>query len=919
MDRSHGVLCALWILGIVSCCLGQTLKCGEFSTSQAGTIMSPNFPSNYPDTVTCNWTITVASNQVITLRFHRFQVDLSDRVTFYDGNSTSRPVLNGYLSGYWEDARVSNVRIRTTGPSLHIVFTASGAPSGIGFSASYWAHECHPNTYGMDYCVNTCSCNQNNTLLCNNTSGECTCKSGWETATCDPCTFGYQCQDPFSDCFKKVGSNACECRQGLAINQSTGQCVTTCTPQQNQCSHACGVISTNPYKQQCYCPHGMKLDTANNRTCVECTGLSYGEDCKHQATCIRERTQMVNKINGSCTCYKNWTSTDCSKDFNECSLDVCNSTISSCFNYEGGYLCYCFYGYERVDEYSCRECGRIFTNSTGTITSNFYFPGKTPEVCWWTIIVAADNVIDLDFTYFYLYYTGSNGYVNVYDGANISAPLLRHIDGFNYHGGRLPGLIRSSGSTIHIVQYTGGFYSNGFKVYYTSHKCKEDFHGTNCSTPCKCLKNNTQYCDSITGECVCKPHWTSSDCTVDKNECLVNPLACTNYSECRNLQPGYECNCYLGLVKNTQGQCVVSNESSPSCLRSCSGLCVHMKTSGQEQCYCPIGKELVGDACINCHAGTFGPNCSFQCSCSKNNTVLCDPVTGHCECKPGWTSATCSQDIDECYFDSYKCPQESRCSNKPGDYECICNRYDGFENVDARNCTKMECHNTMTSPSGNLSSPNYPGTYYHGTNCTWRITAEQGNVISVRFDDFSTYQNYDYITFYNGDSVNDQIIGRYSGDINRTVPQIVRSVGNSMFITFTTQTGQTRQGFNAKYYTHPCPDFMYGLTCTETCRCNKTNTEYCENIKGECLCKLGWKGYTCIDDVSECLGINNFLCPPDSDCRNIDGNYTCICHQGFLKNTSSNLCDLYRNNQLPVSCVKKCYCARKQGALVPRR
>ncbi|CAL1540680.1 unnamed protein product, partial [Lymnaea stagnalis] len=86
-------------------------------------------------------------------------------------------------------------------------------------------------------------------------------------------------------------------------------------------------------------------------------------------------------------------------------------------------------------------------------------------------------------------------------------------------------------------------------------ECQDDFYGVNCSTPCTCFKNNTDHCDSITGECVCKPHWTSSDCTVDKNECLVDPLACPNYSECRNLQPGYECNCYLGLVKNTQGQC----------------------------------------------------------------------------------------------------------------------------------------------------------------------------------------------------------------------------------------------------------------------------------------------------------------------------------------------------------------------------
>ncbi|CAL1540683.1 unnamed protein product [Lymnaea stagnalis] len=893
------ILTAIGIFHLVSGTAGQTTACGGILTSQAGTIMSPNFPSNYPDNVTCTWVITVAQNQVIAVRFHRFDVDPSDRVTFYDGNTTSRPVLKGYLGGYWDDSKMSTFRIRTTGPSLLIVFNAWGPPSGLGFSASYWAHECPPFTYGLDYCNSSCSCQESNTHVCNSTSGQCECKSGWQSTRCDVivdvCGAGHQCSDPYESCASRSGVAQCSCRQGLVYNDSTKRCESTCTTQQSSCSHACGVVSTNPHKEQCYCPHGMKLDPANNRTCVECTGWFYGEDCKSLSTCNRQHTKDINKINGSCICYSNWTYSECQSDFDECNLNpsnYCNLTKSKCSNVQGDFACPCLAGYEEINTKMCRECGKIFTNPNGTISSHFYSHDKTNvEVCSWTIAVQAGSVIDLSFTSFGLH----NGIhqtpdtVKIFDGADASAQLLGSFDGLTYHDGLLPpGYVRSSGNTMHIVRYSGQSSSYGFSASYTSHECKEYFHGPTCSTSCNCNKTNTQYCNSVTGQCICKQEWTSYDCSADKDECLVTPRVCPNYSDCKNLQPRYDCPCKAGLVQNDQGQCVYSSESTSSCSRSCGGMCVHMKATGVEHCYCPIGLRLVGDSCVNCSDGTFGPNCTLSCPCARNSTASCDAVTGQCACKPGWTSDSCSQDIDECYSERFSCPVNSDCLNRPGDYECVCQRGQGLENADRKTCKQRECNFILTSPSGTIASPDYPNNYYNNANCTWAITAEQGKVISVRVDTLATELNYDFLTFYNGNNLNGQIIGRYHGD---SIPRIIRSVGNTMFISFTSDGSNVGIGFKANYYSHTCSDFMFGDTCTEQCRCNKTNTEYCGNIQGECLCKLGWKGYTCIDDVRGCLGVNNFLCPRDSDCRNTAGNYECVCHPGFLKNNSTNLCD----------------------------
>ncbi|CAL1542077.1 unnamed protein product, partial [Lymnaea stagnalis] len=243
------------------------------------------------------------------------------------------------------------------------------------------------------------------------------------------------------------------------------------------------------------------------------------------------------------------------------------------------------------------------------------------------------------------------------------------------------------------------------------------------------------------------------------------------------------------------------------------------------------------------------------------------------------TSDNCSQDVDECYWDLYTCPGYSRCRNTPGDYDCDCDKSYGLENDDHRTCKRPECNQTLTNSSGIISSPYYPRTYYYQANCTWLISVEEGNVISLRFDEFNTGPFlYDYVMFYNGRNTLAKIIGRYSGTLE-AVPHIIRSDGNTMFINFISDALKysNELGFNATYFSHSCRDSMFGDTCSEYCHCNSKNTQYCDNIKGECVCKLGWKGNTCFDDVNECLGTNNALCPMNSDCHNTDGGYECRC------------------------------------------
>ena len=55
----------------------------KFST-ESGTIMSPNFPQEYPNSVTCEWVIDLSPRYEITLTFHEFMLEDDSPSCSYD-------------------------------------------------------------------------------------------------------------------------------------------------------------------------------------------------------------------------------------------------------------------------------------------------------------------------------------------------------------------------------------------------------------------------------------------------------------------------------------------------------------------------------------------------------------------------------------------------------------------------------------------------------------------------------------------------------------------------------------------------------------------------------------------------------------------------------------------------------------------
>uniref|UniRef100_A0A669DQK6 Cubilin n=1 Tax=Oreochromis niloticus TaxID=8128 RepID=A0A669DQK6_ORENI len=103
------------------------------------------------------------------------------------------------------------------------------------------------------------------------------------------------------------------------------------------------------------------------------------------------------------------------------------------------------------------------------------------------------------------------------------------------------------------------------------------------------------------------------------------------------------------------------------------------------------------------------------------------------------------------------------------------------------------CGDTLTSPSGTITSPGHPSSYPHGANCTWYISVSPGNLIRLTFESFNleyhTNCNFDYLEVYDNGTV-------YCG---RSVPPSITSTDNQLTLLFVSDSSLNTEGFSASY------------------------------------------------------------------------------------------------------------------------
>jgi len=90
------------------------------------------------------------------------------------------------------------------------------------------------------------------------------------------------------------------------------------------------------------------------------------------------------------------------------------------------------------------------------------------------------------------------------------------------------------------------------------------------------------------------------------------------------------------------------------------------------------------------------------------------------------------------------------------------------------------------------------GEYSSRIQCTWLIrpTSTAVEYIRLEFDEIDLEDQYDFVTVYDGDSVNARVLGKFSGT---SIPGAVTSTGRVIFVAFTTDQSGSGAGFAARW------------------------------------------------------------------------------------------------------------------------
>uniref|UniRef100_A0A8D0FFN7 CUB domain containing protein 2 n=1 Tax=Strix occidentalis caurina TaxID=311401 RepID=A0A8D0FFN7_STROC len=126
----------------------------------------------------------------------------------------------------------------------------------------------------------------------------------------------------------------------------------------------------------------------------------------------------------------------------------------------------------------------------------------------------------------------------------------------------------------------------------------------------------------------------------------------------------------------------------------------------------------------------------------------------------------------------------------------------------------IKCGGVLSAPSGNFSSPNFPGPYPYETECTWLIVVAEGSSVLLSFSHFELEYHaacaYDYLQVYNG-AARDRgnLLGTFCG---RSPPPPFSSAWHVMAVVFRSDRHVAKRGFAAAYRKDACGGQLTGLS-----------------------------------------------------------------------------------------------------------
>ncbi|XP_048726962.2 uncharacterized protein LOC125645465 isoform X2 [Ostrea edulis] len=428
-------------------------------------------------------------------------------------------------------------------------------------------------------------------------------------------------------------------------------------------------------------------------------------------------------------------------------------------------------------------------------------------------------------------------------------------------------------------------------------QCPVWHYGEDC-LPCPCNQNNTEKCDDKSGKCTCKAGFSGETCDCQDGKHICNPttsfchmdngnpvclckkgVTSTSQNKCnefglrfvdRSANDSGEVEFYTNGTWNTL--CISTRSGGSQDTFIVNVICRQLglptiHPSGYFAKYIPKtqlpdyqikksscdGTETSVTDCkismvpsLNCNAAVgircasecpqwrYGTDC-IVCSCNKTNSKSCDPSTGECKCKSGFTGATC-----ECLQGNNPCNETiSDCHAQTGQPICLCKS--GFirRNLSCTDPIRLENQTMSITGSGSKIYEGRVGLYVNGSWGT--ICGENGysgnkiaNVLCRNLGLPSTY----------AESVLDANYRRGTGPVHYGFIHCrgTEESATRCRIIVTSYCGH-RDDLGIKCG-EECPDFKFGSDCL-SCQCVRSNTQFCNKTSGECVCKDGYEGQTC--------------------------------------------------------------------------
>ncbi|XP_062609553.1 uncharacterized protein LOC134271352 [Saccostrea cucullata] len=793
---------------------------------------------------------------------------------------------------------------------------------GFKMSSTQNCTKCSDITFG-DQCSETCSCNVVGSIDCDDITGLCTCKDGWNGSNCE---FTNECDSGANNCHKNAScqdtkdSYNCSCNVGF---YGGGINCTECsdTTFGDQCSETCscnvvGSIDCDDITGYCTCEDGWNGSNceftnecqsgANNChknascqdtkdsyncscnigfygdgiNCTECSDTTFGDQCSETCSCNAVGSIDCDDITGNCTCKDGWNGSNCEL-INECDSGANNChKNASCQDMIDSYNCSCnigFYG----DGVNCTEC-----NSTT-------FGDQCSETCSCNA-VGSINCDDI---------TGNCTCKDGWNGSNCDFTIECEAGANNCHKNASCQDTKDSYNCSCNV----GFYGDGINCT----ECNSTTFGDQCSEKCSCNVVGSIDCDDLTGNCTCKDGWNGSNCEFT-NECQSGANNCHKNASCQDTKDSYNCSCNVGFY----GDGIHCTECSDTtfgdqCSETCScnvvgsidcdditGNCTckdgwngsnceftnecesganncHKNASCQDtkdsfNCSCNVGFHGDGINCTECSDTAFGDQCSETCSCNVVGSIDCDDITGNCTCKDGWNGSNC-EFTNECETGANNCHKNASCQDTKDSFNCSCNV--GFHG-DGINCTECsvttfgdQCSETCScNVVGSIDCDDITGNCtckdgWNGSNCEFTNECESG---ANNCHKNASCQD-------TKDSFNCSCNVGFHGD-----------------------------GINCT----ECSDNTFGDQCSETCSCNMIGSVDCNDVTGYCTCKDGWNGTNC-QFTDECnTDANN--CHMNATCQDTIDSYNCSCDVGFYGNGIN--CTACGPKAYGMQCSKQCPC-----------